>query len=66
MIIIKRNEKDSIDTMLKRYKRKTKRIKQVQSIRDRKEYEKPSSVKRKIKTAAIYKQKIKTNQEKNS
>lgn len=66
MIIIKRNEKDSIDKMLKRYKRKTKRIKQVQSIRDRKEYEKPSSVKRKQKLKAIYKQKIRSEQEKNS
>jgi small subunit ribosomal protein S21 len=66
MIIIKRNEKDSIDTMLKRYKRKTKRIKQVQSIRDRKEYEKPSSVKRKQKLKAIYKQKLRSEQEKNS
>jgi small subunit ribosomal protein S21 len=66
MIIIKRNEKDSIDKMLKRYKRKTKRIKQVQSIRDRKEYEKPSSVKRKQKLKAIYKQKLRSEQEKNS
>jgi small subunit ribosomal protein S21 len=66
MIIIKRNEKDSIDTMLKRYKRKTKRIKQVQSIRDRKEYEKPSSVKRKQKLKAIYKQRLGSEQEKNS
>jgi small subunit ribosomal protein S21 len=66
MIIIKRNEKESIDKMLKRYKHKTKRIKQVQSIRDRKEYEKPSSVKRKQKLKAIYKQKLKSEQEKNS
>lgn len=66
MIIIKRNEKESIDKMLKRYKHKTKRIKQVQSIRDRKEYEKPSSVKRKQKLKAIYKQKLRSEQEKNS
>jgi len=66
MIIIKRNEKDTIDKMLKRYKRKTKRIKQVQSIRDRKEYEKPSSVKRKQKLKAIYKQELRSEQEKNS
>jgi len=66
MIIIKRNEKDTIDKMLKRYKSKTKRIKQVQSIRDRKEYEKPSSVKRKQKLKAIYKQKLRSEQEKNS
>ena len=66
MIIIKRNEKDTIDKMLKRYKSKTKRIKQVQSIRDRKEYEKPSSVKRKQKLKAIYKQELRSEQEKNS
>ena len=66
MIIINRGPKDSIDKMLKRYKKKVKQTRLIQRLRDGREYEKPSSVKRKIKTAAIYKQKIKTNQEKNS
>lgn len=66
MIIIKKKENDSIDRMLKRYKQKVKRTKIIQELRDGKEYEKPSSVKRKKKAAAIYKQKLKTDQEKNS
>jgi len=66
MIIVRNNGKESIDKMLKRYKNKTKRVKQIQSIRDRKEYEKPSAVKRKKKLKAIYKQSIKDKVEKSS
>lgn len=66
MIIIKKNEKDSIDKMLKRYKHKLKRVKQVKSIRDRQQHVKPSEVKRLQKQKAIYKQKIRTEQEKRS
>lgn len=66
MIIIQRNEKDSIDKMLKRYRRKVKSIRQVKLIRDRKEYEKPSSVKRRQKIRALYKQRLRSEQEKNS
>lgn len=66
MIVINRGPKDSIDKMLKRYKKKVKRTKLIQRLRDSREYEKPSSAKRKVKTAAIYKQKVKTDLEKNS
>lgn len=52
--------------MLKRYKHKLKRVKQVKSIRDRQQHIKPSEVKRLQKQKAIYKQKIRTEQEKRS
>tara|TARA_S200002703_G_C3787218_1_gene242771 strand:- start:1269 stop:1469 length:201 start_codon:yes stop_codon:yes gene_type:complete len=66
MIIIKKNEKDSIDRMLKRYKQKLKRTKQIRAIRDRKEYTKPSEVKRLQKQKAVYIQKLRTEEEKSS
>lgn len=66
MIIIKKNEKDSIDRMLKRYKQKLKRTKQIRAIRDRKEYTKPSEVKRLQKQKAVYIQKLRTDEEKSS
>lgn len=66
MIIIKKNEKDSIDRMLKRYKQKLKRTKQIRAIRDRKEYTKPSEVRRLQKQKAVYIQKLRTDEEKSS
>ena len=66
MIIIKKNEKDSIDRMLKRYKQKLKRTKQIRAIRDRKEYTKPSEVRRLQKQKAVYIQKLRTEEEKSS
>jgi len=66
MIIIKKNEKDSIDRMLKRYKQKIKRTKQVKAIRDRKQYTKPSEVKRLQMQKAIYVQKLRDDEQKNS
>ena len=62
MIIIKKNEKESIDRMLKRYKQKTKRIKLVRNIRDGKYYTKPSTKKRAQKLKAIYIQKIRDDE----
>jgi len=66
MIIIKKNQKDSIDKMLKRYKRKLKRTKHIRVLRDRQQYTKPSEIKRLQKQKAIYKQKIRTEEEKSS
>lgn len=66
MIIIKKNEKDSIDRMLKRYKQKIKRTKLIRTIRDSKHYTKPSTKKRAQKLKAIYIQKIRDNEEKTS
>jgi|TARA_B100000780_G_C20780438_1_gene309926 small subunit ribosomal protein S21 len=56
MLIIKKGEKDSIDKMLKSYKRKVRETQQLKEIRSRKEFIKPSAVKRKQKLKAIYQQ----------
>ena len=66
MIIIKKNEKDSIDSMLKRYKQKLKKTKQVRAIRDRKQYTKPSEIKRLKMQKAVYIQKLIDEEQKNS
>lgn len=65
MIIIKRKEKDTIDRMLKEYKRKSIRYGVVKEVKERKEYVKYSIIKRKAKLKAIFYQKVKTNKEKN-
>lgn len=64
MIIIKKGEKDSIDKMLKRYKRKSIQYGVLKEVKERKEYEKPSSVKRKQKLKAIYHQKVSNDKQK--
>ena len=66
MIIIKRNEKESIDRMLKKYRQKLKKTKQIKSIRDRKQYTKPSEVKRLQKQKADYIQQCRDEELKNS
>jgi len=66
MIIIKKGPKDSIDKMLKKYKRKSIRCGLLKQVRERQEYEKPSSVKRKKKAKAVYRQKINSDREKRS
>lgn len=66
MIIIKKGPKDSIDKMLKRYKRKSIQYRVLKDLNERKEYEKPSAVKRKKKLKAVYHQKVRTEQEKRS
>jgi small subunit ribosomal protein S21 len=57
MLIIKKGEKDSIDKVLKQYKRKCRETQLLKDIRARKEFVKPSAVKRKQKLKAIYLQK---------
>lgn len=66
MIIIKKGEKDSIDRMLKRYKKKSIQYGVIKEVRERQEYEKPSSVKRKKKAKAVYHQKVNSEREKRS
>jgi len=56
MLIIKKGEKDSIDKVLKKYKRKVRETKLLKDIRERKEFIKPSAVKRKQKLKAVYQQ----------
>lgn len=57
MLIIKPKKNESIESMLKRYKRKVRNVKQLQSLRDRKQHTKPSATKRREKSKAIYIQK---------
>jgi small subunit ribosomal protein S21 len=65
MIIIKRNEKDSIDRMLKKYRQRTKEAKQIKELRDRRQYTKPSESKRLQKQKAVYTQQLRNEEEKN-
>ncbi len=57
MLIIKKGEKESIDKVLKRYKKKCRETRLLKDIRARKEFVKPSTIKRKTKQKAIYQQK---------
>ena len=58
MLIIKKGEKESIDKVLKKYKRKCRETRLLKDIRARKEFVKPSAAKRKQKLKAIYQQKL--------
>tara|TARA_R110000772_G_scaffold260226_2_gene378119 strand:+ start:1665 stop:1847 length:183 start_codon:yes stop_codon:yes gene_type:complete len=58
MLIIKKGDKDSIDRMLKSYKRKVKETRLLKEVRGRKEFTKPSEARRKQKLKAIYIQKM--------
>ena len=57
MLIIKKGEKESIDKVLKKYKRKCRETRLLKDIKARKEFVKPSETKRKQKQKAIYQQK---------
>lgn len=54
MLIIKLEKNESIERALKRYKRKVRNVKQQQQIRENRYHEKPSSIKRKQKSKAVY------------
>tara|TARA_R110000803_G_scaffold48837_2_gene101464 strand:- start:23345 stop:23539 length:195 start_codon:yes stop_codon:yes gene_type:complete len=54
MLIIKIGKNESIEKALKRYKRKVRNVKQQQKIKENRYHEKPSSIKRKQKSKAIY------------
>ena len=64
MIIIKKNERYSIDKMLKRYKQKLKKTKQVRKIKEGKEFVKPSVKKRAQKIKATYIQSLRDKEQK--
>jgi|TARA_R110002051_G_scaffold313123_1_gene388896 small subunit ribosomal protein S21 len=57
MLIFKKGEKESIDKLLKRFKRKTRETRLIKDIRKNKEFIKPSEKKRKQKQKAIYQEK---------
>jgi len=57
MLILKRREKESIDKLLKRFKRKVRETRLIKDIRSNKEFIKPSEKRRKQIQKATYKQK---------
>lgn len=54
MIIIDVTKEKSLESALRTYKHKVQKVKQVQKLKERKEFTKPSVVKRKEKLKAIY------------
>jgi len=56
MLILERGEKESIDRLLKRYKKKARETRLIKDIRAKKEYIKPSAARRKQLQKAIYQQ----------
>lgn len=59
MIIIDVTKEKSIDAALRTYKQKVQKTKQLQDLKNRKEYIKPSVEKRTGKLKAVHTQKIK-------
>jgi small subunit ribosomal protein S21 len=59
MLIIKKGDNGSVDKMLKTYKRKVREIRLHKEIKSRREFLKPSEVRRKKIQAAVYQQKNK-------
>jgi small subunit ribosomal protein S21 len=64
MLIIPIKDGENIDRALKRFKRKFDRTKTMRSLRENKEFTKPSVRKRKQMQKAQYVQAIRTNEEK--
>lgn len=62
MLIIK-VKNNNIDQAIKKLRRKIKNVKQLKSLRDRKQHTKPSVSKRLQKQKAVYIQKIKDNEQ---
>ncbi len=62
MIIVKVTN-NNIDQAIKQLRRKVRNIKQINSLRDRKEYTKPSIIKRLKKQKAKYVQSIKSKEQ---
>jgi small subunit ribosomal protein S21 len=64
MLIIPVKDGENIDRALKRFKRKFDRTKTMKTLRERKEFTKPSVVRRKQVQKARYIQAIRTDEEK--
>jgi small subunit ribosomal protein S21 len=65
MLIIKVNkDKGGIESAIKRLRKKVRRTKQINRLREGKQYTKPSVKKRLQKQKAIYIQKLRTEEEK--
>ncbi len=63
MLIIPVKEGENIDRALKRYKRKFRDVKTMKQLRSRKQFDKPSVVKRAQNIKASYVQKLRTQEE---
>ncbi len=63
MLIIPIKEGENIDRALKRFKRKFDRTKTMKNLRARKQFDKPSVVKRAQKIKATYVQRLRTQEE---
>ena len=61
MLILKRGEKESIDKLLKRFKKKVRETRLIKDIRNGKEFVKPSEKRRKQVQKAVYNQKRNNN-----
>lgn len=59
MIIIDLNNEKNIESALRTYKHKVQKIKQIQKLRERQEFVKPSVKKRSKRLKAIYVQQLK-------
>lgn len=59
MIIIDVTKEKSLEGALRTYKHKVQKIKQIQKLRERQQFVKPSITKRKEKLKAVYVQQIK-------
>jgi len=57
MLIVKVKDGDKIDKALKQFKNKVRRTKQMEQLREREQFQKPSEKKRKQKLKSIYKEK---------
>ena len=56
MLVIK--DCENIENALKKLKNKVRKTKQIEELRDKKEFDKPSVIKRSKKIKAVYKQKL--------
>lgn len=63
MLITVVKEGESIERALKRFKRKFKKTKVLQELRERQQFTKPSVAKRKLKQKAAYKEEFMRNLE---
>jgi small subunit ribosomal protein S21 len=59
MIIIDLTKEKSIESALRTYKQKVQKTKQIQKLRERQQFEKPSVTRRKEVLKAVYVQQIK-------
>ena len=62
MIIKDVSKEKNLDSALKKYKYKVQKVKQIEKLREKQHYVKPSVVKRNQKLRAIHKQQVRNSQ----